>query len=69
LLEVALGGRLGNAIETWESRRKIPRLQLTAARLNAIEAVYTPELCKGHVNNHETSVAQRYAQQLAELGL
>jgi hypothetical protein len=69
VLEVALSGRLGNAMESRERRRKIPHLQHTAAQLGATEAKYTADLCKGHVDNHETSVEQRYAQQLAALGL
>jgi hypothetical protein len=67
--ETVLGGRLGDAIEGWEAGRKIPHLQQVAARQGATEADYTPELCKGHTGDHETSVAQRYAAQLAELGL
>jgi hypothetical protein len=67
--EALLGGRLGDAIEGWEARRKIPHLQQVAARQGATEANFTPDLCKGHIDNHETSVAQRYAAHLADLGL
>lgn len=69
VLEVALSGRLGDAIEGWEGRRKIPLLRQTAAQRGATEAKYTRDLCKGHVDNHEASVAQRYAERLVALGL
>lgn len=69
LLEGALGGRLGDALERWERERKIPRLRRTARQRGSTDAMYTPDLCKGHVNDHSTDVRERYAARLAAQGL
>jgi hypothetical protein len=69
LLEGALGGRLGDAVERWERERKIPRLQRVAELRGAKGAVYTPHLCKGHVDDHGTSIQQQYVARLAAHGL
>jgi hypothetical protein len=68
ILEAPLNGRLGDSIESWEQRRKILRLRQAAAQIGASGARYTPDLCKGHVDSHETSVEQRYTAQLTTLG-
>jgi hypothetical protein len=68
LAEAILGGRIGDRIEAWERQRKIPRLQELALQRGAQGARYTPELCKGHVNDHGNRVQERYLAQLAAHG-
>lgn len=68
-LEWLLAGRLGDALEQWERQRKIPRLRLIAEQRGSANAVYTPDLCKGHVNDHASDVRQRYAAHLEAQGL
>lgn len=69
ILEWLLTGRLGNALEQWERQRKIPRLRLIAQQQGSANALYSPDLCKGHVNDHATDVRQRYAAHLRAQGL
>jgi hypothetical protein len=66
LLEAALAGRVGDAIERWERERKIPRLLQTAERRGGTEVIYTPDLCKGHVNDHASTVRDLYVERLAK---
>jgi hypothetical protein len=68
-LERLLSGRLGDGLERWESERKIPRLRRTAEQQGSANTVYTPDLCKGHVNDHARDVRQRYATHLKAQGL
>jgi hypothetical protein len=68
LMEFPLGGRLGDALEGWERERKIPRLRRIAAERGGTGATYTPDLCKGHVDDHESTIRERYVQRLAILG-
>jgi len=67
--ERLLAGRLGDALERWERERKIPRLRFIAQQEGSTNVVYTPDLCKGHVNDHATDVRQRYAAHLKAQGL
>jgi hypothetical protein len=69
LLEAALGGRLGDGLERWERERKIPRLRQIANERGAEGAVYTPDLCKGHADDHAAGIYQRYLARLAAQGL
>jgi hypothetical protein len=64
-LEGLLGGRLGDALEHWERERKIPRLHQVASEKGGSGTSYTPDLCKGHANDHAASVYQQYAARLA----
>jgi hypothetical protein len=68
-LETALAGRLGDAAERWERERKIPRLRQVADEQGGGGAVYTPDLCKGHADDHAASVDQRYLSRLAVHGI
>jgi hypothetical protein len=69
LMELPLGGRLGDALERWERERKIPRLRRIAAERDGTGATYAPDLCKGHVDDHESTIRERYVRQLAALGM
>jgi hypothetical protein len=69
LAEATLSGRLGDAIERWEQERKIPRLRRIAAEAGSRGAIYTPQLCKGHADDHAAALAQRFAARIAALGL
>ncbi|MGD8472880.1 MAG: hypothetical protein PVH95_03025 [Anaerolineae bacterium] len=66
LLEAALAGRVGDAVERWERERKIPRLLQTAEQRGGTEVIYTPNLCKGHVNDHASTVRDLYVERLAK---
>jgi hypothetical protein len=67
VLEAALGGRLGDAVERWERERKISRLRQVADEQGGSGATYTPDLCKGHADDHAASVYQQYATRLSVL--
>jgi hypothetical protein len=69
LAEATLSGRLGDAVERWERERKIPRLRRIAAASGGSGAIYTPNLCKGHADDHAAALARRFATRLAALGL
>ena len=69
LLEAVLGGRIGDAVEGWERERKIPRLQRMAEVKGGTGATYTPDLCKGHVDDHAAAVHRRYLELLAAQGV
>jgi hypothetical protein len=65
VLEGALSGRLGNTLEGREQAYKIPRLRRIADEKGGTGALYTPDLCKGHADDHAASVYQRYMDRLA----
>lgn len=69
LMESLLGGRLGDSLEQWERERKIPRLRQIAIERGGTGTSYSTKLCKGHIDDHAAAVQERYAAQLAELGL
>jgi hypothetical protein len=68
LLEAALAGSVGDAVERWERERKIPRLIQAAERSGGAEVTYTPDLCKGHVDDHASGVRDLYMERLAKQG-
>ena len=65
VLEAALSGRLGDAMEKRERERKIPRLRQIASKQGGSGATYTPDLCKGHADDHSASVYQQFVARLA----
>jgi len=69
VLEGSMGGRLGDALERWEGERKIPRLRQIACEQGSRGASYTPDLCKGHADDHAASIGEKYAARLAAYGL
>jgi hypothetical protein len=68
-LEAVLSGRLGDTIERWERERKIPRLRQVAHERGGKRASYTPDLCKGHPDDHTDSVYQQYVARLIAQGI
>jgi hypothetical protein len=69
VLEAALSGRLGDAVERRERKRKIPRLRQIASKQGGSGAMYTPDLCKGHADDHSASVYQQFVARLASQGM
>jgi hypothetical protein len=68
-IERLLQGRLGDALEERESRIKIAQLREEAARCGASSAAFTPNCCKGHMEDHGRYIAVEYAERLRQLGL
>lgn len=69
VLEAALSWRPGDGLEEWEQRRKIPRLTQEAAARGGADALFTPDICKGHMGDHGAKILQRFAEALAAHGL
>lgn len=69
LLEALLGGRLGDALERWESRRKQRRFSVEIHRLPYHSARLDDSQVKGHFNDHGHFVLRQYAERLREYGL
>jgi hypothetical protein len=69
LMETMLAGGLGDMLERWESGRKIPRLRRMAEQRGAAGAIFTPDLCKGHMDDHTDDVRRRFAEGLAAQGI
>jgi hypothetical protein len=69
VLEAALSGRLGDAMERRERERKIPRLRQIAREQGGRGAMYTPDLCKGHADDHSASVHRQFVARLASYGM
>jgi hypothetical protein len=67
--ELALQGKLGDAWEERERRLKIARLGAQAAHCGTGGAAFTPDCCKGHMNDHGRQVREAYAQRLRQMGL
>lgn len=67
--ELLLRGSLGNAIERRERDHKIPRLRQEAAMRGSKGAVFTADLCKGHMDDHAALVYRLYQTRLAANGV
>jgi hypothetical protein len=67
--ELALQGRLGDAWEGRERRLKIARLGEQAADCKTGAAAFTPDCCKGHMNDHGRQIREAYARRLQQMGL
>ena len=67
--ENILGATLGDYWERRESSRKMDRLTAEAACSGTNAAAFTPECCKGHLNDHGERIRQAYARRLRQLGL
>jgi hypothetical protein len=67
--ERILQDRLGDLWEQRERSRKISQLSAEAACLNAGAATFTPQRCKGHMDDHGNHIQRAYAQRLKRLGL
>jgi hypothetical protein len=69
IVEATLRGRAGDAVERWESGRKIPRLRRIAGEQGGKGTSYTANLCKGHAADHGAYVYERYRARLAAQGM
>ena len=67
--ERLLTGRLGDLWEHRESRRKIRQLSAEAACASSYATAFTPQRCKGHMDDHGDHVRLAYAERLERLGL
>lgn len=67
--ERILASRLGDIWEGRESRVKIRRLRMQAEERGVENAMFTPQLCKGHLDDHSGLVARLYAQRMKEIDL
>jgi len=63
-VEILLGGALGDALERFERTRKIRRLSRRAMDAQSREAHFSAKYCKGHMDNHGTSIARAYAERV-----
>ncbi len=64
-LERLLSGRLGEALDAWEMRRKIRKFQGQLGRPNGA-AILDHEHVKGHFDDYGAPVMQRYAERLLQ---
>jgi hypothetical protein len=67
--ERLLSGKLGDLWERRESTVKIRRLRDQAWDQPQDAAQFTPQLCKGHLDDHGSRIARAYMQRLVALGL
>jgi hypothetical protein len=68
LAEWLLGGRLGDALESWEYRRKLSRFE-AKANVPHSAARLDEQRVKGHFNDYGHPVLRQYQQRLREYGL
>lgn len=67
--EKVLQGKLGTFLERRERSLKIRKLSAEAACCGANTAVFTPQQCKGHMDDHGNHIWQAYARRLDRLHL
>jgi hypothetical protein len=65
--ERLLGGKLGNALERWEMRRKVRKFLQERAPVVPEEASFSPAQCKGHFEGHAARILQRFQERVATL--
>jgi hypothetical protein len=68
-VERALAGRLGDAWERGERARKIAQLSQEATECGTQAASFTPDCCKGHMEDHGHYIREAYARRLRQVGL
>jgi hypothetical protein len=68
LLEFTLGGRVGDAIENWEFRRKFQRFSPEAAQSQSAAEI-DAETVKGHFVDNGNPILHQYYERLCEYGL
>jgi hypothetical protein len=64
-----LGGKLGDMLERWEMRHKVSRLKKQASYRETCAAVFSPDCCKGHIDDHGDRINKAYTQRLRQVGL
>jgi hypothetical protein len=67
--EHLLDGRLGDLWEHRQRTLKIPQLSAEAAYSEVSGAAFTPQRCKGHIDNHSSHIQQAYTERLRRLGV
>jgi hypothetical protein len=66
--ERLLAGWLGNALESWEMKRKIERLGRRAdSQGGSVE--FSADCCKGHFDHHDAIILEIFEERLAKFGL
>ncbi len=65
VLETALSGRLGRALENWEMRRKIRKFQSRLGHPDS-DAILDRDHVKGHFDDYGGPVMRLYAERLAQ---
>ncbi len=65
ILELLLGGRLGDLFEAWEMERKIARFQKQAGY--GLETQFNAEICQGNFDHHSSWTMERYEARLKEI--
>lgn len=68
IVEVVLGGRLGDAFERWEYNRKLRRFAPKMERPNSAAQIDASHV-KGHFEDHGTRALREYRERLKEYGL
>jgi hypothetical protein len=66
-MERPLKGKIGDALENWEMRRKIARLSEQAA--SGAEIMFSADVCQGNFHEHGLLTRQAFQRRLAALGL
>jgi hypothetical protein len=69
LVERVLAGRLGDAWEEHEQEVKIAQLRREAAECGTRAADFSPDCCKGHMEDHGNRIQDAYTQRLRQVGL
>lgn len=69
LLEWLLSGRVGDALECWEHRRKAAKFAQEAAQSPYSSAVINAEQIKGHFNDYGHPIIARYYDRLRDYGI
>ncbi len=64
--ERLLGGKAGTALERWEMRRKVRKLQARAP-IAPEEACFSAAECKGHFEGHAARILQLFHERVAAL--
>jgi len=67
--EAALGGRLGNALETWEHQRKVRRFAKKMRQQQEHAAQIDRTQVKGHFSDHGSRILRKYQARLRQHGL
>jgi hypothetical protein len=67
VLELPLGGALGDWLEAWEMKRKIARLTRQAGY--GVETVFNAEVCQGNFHHHRAWAHEFFEKRLSQLNI
>lgn len=65
--ERLLGGKIGDALERWEMRRKVRKFLQERTPAVPEEASFSSAQCKGHFEGHATRILQLFQERVATL--